>query len=250
MPKPASTICFLLLALGLTACDGGPCLALGDRDSGYQVTSAPQDIDAWGTCKNVSSSVSLFAPTKTAAEWNAFIANHPGQVTLNACGPAPTCSDGIQNQGETGVDCGGPCPACAAVCGDAICNGSENCGTCPGDCICSGPTVCCQGSCAAPRNGDGCCNGGENCSTSADCSCGSGQFCFTPFGPGSMAQCTNCFSCNYGGAACACPSGYYCSGGLMNGVCNIITCTDPAPYPCPSGRHCFYTPAGPTCIPD
>jgi hypothetical protein len=24
----------------------------------------------------------------------------------------PTCSDGIQNQGETGVDCGGPCPAC------------------------------------------------------------------------------------------------------------------------------------------
>jgi hypothetical protein len=26
--------------------------------------------------------------------------------------PTPTCSDGIQNQGETGVDCGGPCPAC------------------------------------------------------------------------------------------------------------------------------------------
>src|SRR5690606_2026481 len=22
----------------------------------------------------------------------------------------PSCSDGIQNQGETGVDCGGPCP--------------------------------------------------------------------------------------------------------------------------------------------
>ena len=28
---------------------------------------------------------------------------------------APTCNDGIQNQGETGVDCGGPCPACAVV---------------------------------------------------------------------------------------------------------------------------------------
>jgi parallel beta-helix repeat protein len=25
----------------------------------------------------------------------------------------PTCSDGIQNQGETGVDCGGPCPSCS-----------------------------------------------------------------------------------------------------------------------------------------
>ncbi len=26
--------------------------------------------------------------------------------------PVPTCNDGIQNQGETGIDCGGPCPAC------------------------------------------------------------------------------------------------------------------------------------------
>ena len=28
--------------------------------------------------------------------------------------PAPTCSDGIQNGNETGVDCGGSCPACPA----------------------------------------------------------------------------------------------------------------------------------------
>ncbi len=27
-----------------------------------------------------------------------------------------TCNDGIQNQGETGVDCGGPCPACPGAC--------------------------------------------------------------------------------------------------------------------------------------
>ena len=26
------------------------------------------------------------------------------------CSPCPTCSDGIQNQGEGGADCGGPCP--------------------------------------------------------------------------------------------------------------------------------------------
>lgn len=31
------------------------------------------------------------------------------------CEPCPTCSDGIQNQGEEGKDCGGPCPyACEA----------------------------------------------------------------------------------------------------------------------------------------
>lgn len=26
---------------------------------------------------------------------------------------SPTCNDGIQNQGEEGVDCGGPCVACS-----------------------------------------------------------------------------------------------------------------------------------------
>ncbi len=35
-------------------------------------------------------------------------------VNCVAC-PVPTCSDGIQNQGETGIDCGGPCPACPAI---------------------------------------------------------------------------------------------------------------------------------------
>lgn len=39
-------------------------------------------------------------------------------VFVSACNnasnnnPVTTCSDGIQNQNETGVDCGGPCPAC------------------------------------------------------------------------------------------------------------------------------------------
>ena len=41
---------------------------------------------------------------------------HIYQICSGTC-PAlltPTCSDSIQNQGETGIDCGGPCPACAS----------------------------------------------------------------------------------------------------------------------------------------
>lgn len=48
-----------------------------------------------------------------------------GIVLVTSCGKddddnsvAPivaTCSDGVQNQGETGVDCGGPCTACVSV---------------------------------------------------------------------------------------------------------------------------------------
>lgn len=47
-----------------------------------------------------------------------------------------TCSDGIQNGSETGVDCGGPdCPPCAATCSDGIMNGSETGVDCGGpDC--------------------------------------------------------------------------------------------------------------------
>jgi hypothetical protein len=33
---------------------------------------------------------------------------------LSGSPPVPTCSDDIQNQGWTGVDCGEPCPPCAA----------------------------------------------------------------------------------------------------------------------------------------
>jgi hypothetical protein len=48
---------------------------------------------------------------------------------------AGTCSDGILNQGETDVDCGGPCPPCAAGqicaeagdCAAAVCNSNPRC---------------------------------------------------------------------------------------------------------------------------
>src|SRR5690606_4406859 len=47
-----------------------------------------------------------------------FAPTPPEVVELQACIPASvgTCNDGIKNQGETGVDCGGPCPACVVPC--------------------------------------------------------------------------------------------------------------------------------------
>jgi hypothetical protein len=40
--------------------------------------------------------------------------------------PQACCFDGIQNQGETGVDCGGSCAACGPVCSAEICDGLDN----------------------------------------------------------------------------------------------------------------------------
>jgi hypothetical protein len=67
-------------------------------------------------------------------------------ISCVAC-PTPTCSDGIQNQGETGIDCGGPCPACPPPsCVDGIQNQGEIGVDCGGPCpACSAdiiPTAC------------------------------------------------------------------------------------------------------------
>ena len=50
-----------------------------------------------------------------------LICNNDGSENCSSCssdcGACPTtltCSDGVQNQGETGVDCGGPCSACSS----------------------------------------------------------------------------------------------------------------------------------------
>ena len=54
-------------------------------------------------------------------------------LTVNPCNGI--CSDGIQNQGETGVDCGGPCPACPEeTCNDNIQNQDETSVDCGGIC--------------------------------------------------------------------------------------------------------------------
>lgn len=60
--------------------------------------------------------------------------------------PEPTCTDGIQNGNETGVDCGGPdCPTCPETCNDGIQNQDEtgvDCGgVCPNACPAADPTT-------------------------------------------------------------------------------------------------------------
>jgi len=59
-------------------------------------------------------------------------------VVVGGGGGVPTCSDGIQNQGETGVDCGGPCIACP-TCNDGIQNQGETGIDCGGPCAACPP---------------------------------------------------------------------------------------------------------------
>ena len=79
--------------------------------------------------------------------------------SCSACVAAPTCSDGVKNGTETGVDCGGSCSACVAAptCSDGVQNGTETGVDCGGSC------VACV---AAPTCSDGVKNGTE---TGVDC---------------------------------------------------------------------------------
>lgn len=89
--------------------------------------------------------MSYCSNTSVGVNFNLGFGPQPGNVIratvanatcLDVCGAGPTCSDGIQNGDETGVDCGGSvCPACPS-CNDGIQNGDEtgiDCGgsTCP-----------------------------------------------------------------------------------------------------------------------
>jgi len=68
--------------------------------------------------------------------------------TIKIAAPNATCSDSIQNHGETGIDCGGPCSACIipANCSDGIQNGNETGIDCGGTCqACIIPANCSDG---------------------------------------------------------------------------------------------------------
>jgi hypothetical protein len=123
-----------------------------------------------------------------------------------------TCSDGIQNQGETGIDCGGPCPPCP-TCNDGI----KNCHIMP-----NGVTLCetgidCGGPCEpCPSCNDEIQNQGE---TDIDC----------------------------GGPCEACDNGKDCinnsdckSNKCENEKCIINDCEDENEYNIPNPGDCYY----------
>jgi hypothetical protein len=129
--------------------------------------------------------------------------------------PAPTCSDGVQNGDETGIDCGGAtCPTCA-TCSDGIQNQGET------SVDCGGPN--CP---ACPTCNDGIQNQSE---TGVDCG-----------GP-NCAPCTTCndgilngqeTSVDCGGPDCpACPT---CEDGIQNGQETGVDCGGPNCPACPT----------------
>ena len=160
-------------------------------------------------------------------------------TTFRVTGPpaCETCTDGLRNGNETGVDCGGGiCPACST--GQA-CNVSSDCQT----------GICTAGLCKDPSCGDGLRNGAETgvdcgggtcsaCPTGEACNVGSDcqtNICNTGVCMG--ATCTDGVrnggetGLDCGGGVCpACPNGETCNVGsdCQTGICTGGTCTGPS----------------------
>jgi len=100
--------------------------------------------------------------TNVASKYGSY-AKNPLQGVIKAIGSCntsgPSCTDGIQNGNETGIDCGGSCTPCAVqpTCTDGIQNGNETGVDCGGSCT---PCV------VQPTCTDGIKNGTE---TGVDC---------------------------------------------------------------------------------
>ncbi len=81
-----------------------PVLYAADSCSeGYQIGSSAKTVDCFNPCKAaLTSGQTLFVPTKTQAEWDAFRSHYPSGVTLNMC------YDVILNS-ATGASCNNYC---------------------------------------------------------------------------------------------------------------------------------------------
>ena len=87
----------------------------------------------WGECNWVSNQGLQTRDCEyegTCSEANAY------PPLSQECEYVPTCYDDIQNQGEEGIDCGGPCPTCPATtsCYDGLKNQGEEGIDCGGPC--------------------------------------------------------------------------------------------------------------------
>ncbi len=180
------------------------------------------------------------------------------EIVATDLGGGGTCSDGIQNQGETRIDCGGPCAACDctsnAACDDGLfCNGSETCDTF-GFCQNAAPVNCNDGvgctddscneatnSCDNVANNANCdnglfCDGSETCSATLDCQAGTAVNCNDGVG------CTD-DSCNEVTDSCDnvandanCDNGLFCDG---SETCSAtLDCQSGSAVNCDDGVGC------------
>ena len=159
---------------------------------------------------SLTTSTSLTIPNQTAKRYYT-------NATQGASCVAPSCTDGVKNQGETDTDCGGA--ACGATCAPTkVCAADTDCGGLGASCA--------SGIC---RNcADGVKNGAEtglDCGGQCGATCGGGQACNS----GADCATSGCTSnlCNLGLTGELCTLGNQCADGVCSAPAPVAITTAP-----------------------
>jgi len=224
--------------------NNGLCCRFGNGN--YQLTDENGNVLASGASYGSSETTEVCLDSGTGPTCSDGIQN--GNETGVDCGgsncpPCPSCNDGVQNGDETGVDCGGPdCPACP-TCNDGIQNGDETGVDCGGpDCPpCSAPANCNDGIQNGDETGVDC--GGPDCPPCPTCNDGiqNGEETDVDCGGPDCPACPTCddgiqngeeTDVDCGGPDCpACPT---CDDGIQNGEETDVDCGGPDCPACPT----------------
>jgi hypothetical protein len=192
----------------------------------------------------------------------------------NGSNPTETCSDGVENQNETDVDCGGICSGCAEggsclldsdcasgecengecvaglgpSCDDGLQNGYEtdvdcggpDCDPCADGAGCTANSDCASGDCDAgscrPAGGPACDDGEQN-GDETDVDCG-GPDC-DPCADGAGCNVNaDCQSGDCDAGSCRPEGGPTCADGEQNGDESDVDCGGPDCDPCADGAGC------------
>jgi hypothetical protein len=187
-------------------CDGDACSGVdGDCRSGHCVDGVCCDTGCDQKCEACLTTLTG-ALSGTCAPLALGTADGSACVSQGGCGVTNLCAceDGVKNQGEVGVDCGGPCSsACEA---GTPCQDDFNCTTG----ACSGG-VCCQTHCAGP------CEQCDSPGHVGEC---------TPLAPMSAGSCPSTQACDLNGA-CRKKNGESCANDIecASGLCTTGACS-------------------------
>ncbi|RDV37219.1 hypothetical protein DV096_14645 [Bradymonadaceae bacterium TMQ3] len=167
--------------------------------------------------------------------------------------PAPTCDDGEQNGGETGVDCGGSeCEACepgqgcedGGDCSSGLCQNNICVGVGCEGVSCDEGQACYRGQCYAACDHSAECGAEERCFQGActalscdDVICGAAETCYRGV---CYATCQDDGSCSEEGAqcvegGCVVPT---CDDGVQNGAESDVDCGGDSCEACDVGQQC------------
>ena len=186
-----------------------------------------------GSASTIEEAISAHSGLNLEPEELSDLAAYVRQIDAREEGfPKRGCGDGIKNDSETDVDCGGACPPCVdgAECREALDCGSGLCvdGLCVPQPSCedgvhngSETDVDCGGGCPS-------CDGGRDCQFAADCLsalCESGVCAAVPTcEDDTLNQDETDIDC--GGVCPGCPNGSSCDGhsDCASGVCSGYVC--------------------------